>query len=175
MPVSSGVPASSLTFTEIETAAEEFADKHRFNPLSDDIRDLVKKVGGQIGVAVLPDSSSRDGGSMIARKDKSFVIYLSPFTSVLRDNFTIAHELGHLHLHVPLFLKENPDKKEVRVNRFGNDKPELQANRFAAALLMPEDKFMKVAKQNNWNAVALSVRFSVSSAAAQFRVDSLRR
>ncbi len=173
--VTSGVPESSLSYAEIEKAAEEFARLHEFDSQTCDIRDLVHRLGGELDVAILPDSKSDDGGSMDARRDGPFVIHLSPFTGVLRDNFTIAHELGHFSLHVPLYFKEHPDRQEVRVNRFGADKPELQANRFAAALLMPAAKFREIAEQVSWSSIALSVHFSVSQAAAQYRADFLRR
>ena len=173
--MTSGVPESGMTFAEIEAEAEKFARNHDFNPQQHDIRELVSSLGGKIELAQAADSMSQEGGSMYAWKDGRFVIHLSPFTGVLRDNFTIAHELGHLKLHVSEYFNQHPERVDVRVNRFGNDKPELQANRFAAALLMPAEAFTSVGKQTGWNIPALSVRFSVSQPATQYRADFLRR
>ena len=56
-----------------------------------------------------------------------------------RYNFTIAHEIGHHELHRELFLKKS---SELRIMcRGGSKRPieELQADRFAEALLMPKD------------------------------------
>jgi len=173
--VTSGVPESALTFAEIETAAETFARENLFSPQQNDIRDLVSNLGGQLDLAQSPDSMAQDGGSMYASRTGQFTIHLSPFTGVLRDNFTIAHELGHRELHVAEYFRQNPDQDTVRVNRFGNDKPELQANRFAAALLMPAEAFSFIGEHTGWNVPALSVHFSVSQPAAQYRADFLRR
>ncbi|MBF0439667.1 MAG: ImmA/IrrE family metallo-endopeptidase [Magnetococcales bacterium] len=171
--MASGVPESGLKFSEIEETAEEFARTYQFNPQRDDIRELVEKLNGQFKLT--SDPMYQDGGSMRAWRAGHFIIYLSPFTGVLRDNFTIAHELGHLNLHVPKYFEQNPTCEEVRVNRFGNDKPELQANRFAAALLMPNKAFTSIGQQTEWNIPALSAWFSVSQSAAQYRADFLRR
>ena len=69
-----------------------------------------------------------------------------------RQRFTIAHELGHLILHVDKYN----NSKELFVDKdfivkFRSDKPysnkdikqEREANAFAAALLMPRDFIMK--------------------------------
>ncbi len=173
--MTSGVPESGLTFAEIEVTAEKFAHIHSFDPQLHDVRDLVSKLGGKLDLAQTFDPMSQNGGAMDVLKGGIFTIYLSPFTGMLRDNFTIAHELGHLQLHVPEYFSQNPGKNEVRVNRFGNDKPELQANRFAAALLMPAESFRVFGRQTKWNIPSLSIQFRVSQPAAQYRAASLRR
>ena len=169
--MASGVPESKLKFSEIERKAEEFAQEHGFDPQNDDIRRLVSKLGGKLALAQASDFISQEGGSMRAWRKEHFIIYLSPVTGVLRDNFTIAHELGHLHLHVPKYFEQNPEKSEVRVNRFGEDKQEWQANRFAAALLMPAHAFRSFGEQTEWNIPLLSIQFCVSQPAAKYRAD----
>ncbi|MBF0138544.1 MAG: ImmA/IrrE family metallo-endopeptidase [Magnetococcus sp. DMHC-1] len=173
--MSSGVPESKLTYAEIEDAAEAFAQEYSFDPQQHDIRGLVEKLGGRLGLAETCDPMTQNGGAMSAWRGGDFIIYLPPFTGILRDNFTIAHEIGHLQLHVPEYFKQHPDSDRVRVNRFGNDKPELQANRFAAALLMPAEIFTSIGVETGWDIPALSIQFSVSQPAAQFRADFLKR
>ena len=59
-----------------------------------------------------------------------------------RYNFTIAHELGHHVLHREIYLAASSENASNILCRDTFDKPliEVQADRFAAALLMPVDK-----------------------------------
>ena len=56
-----------------------------------------------------------------------------------RYNFTLAHEIGHHVMHRILFLEQQTETQKILCRETGN-KPlaEQQADRFAAALLMPE-------------------------------------
>jgi Zn-dependent peptidase ImmA (M78 family) len=56
-----------------------------------------------------------------------------------RYNFTLAHEIGHHVMHRTLFLEQQSEIQKILCRETG-DKPlvEQQADRFAAALLMPE-------------------------------------
>jgi len=97
-----------------------------------------------------------------------------------RKNFTIAHELGHWHLH--------HDASELGQGRFcrsddvGGDaralreaiQLEREANRFAAALLMPEPLVSGCAEELRLNVRVLAARFGVSVAAMQVRLETLR-
>ena len=56
---------------------------------------MVAYIGGSIKIVKEPNEYEINGGSLVVNEDGSFVINLPPFTSPLRDNFTIAHELGH--------------------------------------------------------------------------------
>ena len=57
-----------------------------------------------------------------------------------RYNFTIAHEIGHHVLHKQIYFDRKPDETNRIICREAGDKPlvEQQADRFAAALLMPK-------------------------------------
>ena len=57
-----------------------------------------------------------------------------------RYNFTIAHEIGHHVLHRQIYLEASAENATNILCRDTNDKPliEQQADRFAAALLMPQ-------------------------------------
>ena len=58
-----------------------------------------------------------------------------------RYNFTLAHEIGHHVLHKQVFMQQQRIENEKIVCRETGDKllVEQQADRFAAALLMPKD------------------------------------
>lgn len=84
-----------------------------------------------------------DGVSgMLLRHGNNFgIIYASHIPSVGFQRFSVSHELGHYFLpgHVDQVLKSGP-----HVSRAGfvtNDPYELEADHFAAGLLMPETPF----------------------------------
>ena len=63
-----------------------------------------------------------------------------------RYAFTIAHEIGHHALHRDAWLKDNTDgNKEIQC-RDARNKPqiEIEADRFAAALLMPAEAIKNI-------------------------------
>ena len=64
----------------------------------------------------------------------------------VRQRFTIAHELGHAILHAKqtaLFV----DDFDILRREHGHHNPkEMQANRFAAELLMPEESIRRLVK-----------------------------
>ncbi len=86
---------SPLSFTAIEKYASQVAEREGFDRSKMSIRDFVQNLGGRIEILDEPDFRQLESGSLEVFNNRDFIIYLSPFTSVLRDNFTIAHELGH--------------------------------------------------------------------------------
>jgi Zn-dependent peptidase ImmA (M78 family) len=97
-----------------------------------------------------------------------------------RKRFTIAHELGHHFLHLledgefvdgeaDLFRQPH-DSEETEITP--KRRQEIQANMFAAALLMPED-----AVRSEWQEMQsigeLARRFNVSETAMGIRLDQL--
>ena len=127
---------------------------------------LLDKLGGE---AIVPSMWGRDhSGSLVVRGPRDFTIHLSPYTSPLRDVFTVAHERGHYCLHYD-FERGG----EARFNRIGSNLEEWQANRFAAALLMPKDEFKRQWIEYKKNPWMVGACFGVSSAAARVRAETL--
>ncbi len=95
-----------------------------------------------------------------------------------RDLFSVAHELGHLFIHMGYLIDPakwatiGTYKDSVRY-RYGYTEEEYEANEFAGAFLMPTDKFRTVAREsfNNgfYNVVAIAKAFGVSTKAARVR------
>ena len=88
-----------------------------------------------------------------------------------RQRFTIAHELGHFRLHPHLetdFVKRNSLSASAMIA------DEMEANRFAASLLMPVDR-MKPLLEKRTSVEDIAKRFQVSPAAAFNRADALLR
>ena len=128
---------------------------------------VVKRMGGsvneQIGLDDLYDGTIRKTGH------DSFSIVISPFQSQQRKAFTVAHELGHLFLHMGFQIDpvvwENQDDTVYR--RFGSSEQEYQANEFAAALLMPRKEYLEVLQHNIQNG-----RVDISAVARYFHVSN---
>lgn len=128
---------------------------------------VVKRMGGrvkeQIGLDDLYDGTIRKTGR------DSFSIVISPFQSQQRKAFTVAHELGHLFLHMGFQIDpvvwENQDDTVYR--RFGSSEQEYQANEFAAALLMPRKEYLEVLQNNIKNG-----RVDISAVASYFHVSN---
>lgn len=100
-----------------------------------------------------------------------------------RRRFTIAHEIGHLVLHVPayheVFCDRPADIEEVDDGKPAAELPELrrrerEANVFARELLMPEPLLREQAHATGFNLPALADRFEVSVAAMRLRLRLLK-
>ncbi len=103
--------------------------------------------GGQIKVAKSAEEVKENNISLCIHPDGYFEITLMPFTPLYRDNFKIAHELGHLILHYP--YSSNPFESSL-YPRYSSEPYEAQADYFAACFLMPRKEFIEVkARYNN--------------------------
>ena len=149
-----------LSRKEIEEVAEHFAHQVGYQP-GRPLDKIVQKLGGEIHV----QDTSNDG-QLVVNPDGSFKIFLSPFTGRSRDRFTLAHELGHFVLH------SESGKKPITVPRGASNKLETEANLFAAALLMPAEKFRSVATQFQQDG-AIAAHFDVSPDAVRVRKQAL--
>lgn len=131
---------------------------------------VVKRLGGLIEYG---DSEHSDSGS-IEITPNGFTIFLSLTTSLLRDRFTIAHELGHFVLHY-LYQKQHRDLPitHLRAARYGSGDAENEANWFAAAFLMPPEVFKAKHVEFRGNHSLLSHYFQVSQPASEVRARSL--
>jgi len=159
---------------DVQNFAEKMAASVEFFP-GGSLEELVAKTGGQLAFGS-SGTGDNESGSIIARSLDDYIIYLSQNTSRLRDRFTIAHELGHLTLHLPK-IKENDPDAVMRATRWvdesddGKKRAEREANWFAAAFLMPREAFTEAF--NNGGIAHIQSEFDVSSAAAETRARSL--
>jgi Zn-dependent peptidase ImmA (M78 family) len=84
---------------------------------------------------------------MLFRDDELTVIGVNSLHPKMRRRFTIAHELGHCLLHKGM---ETYLDRSVRLNfrdersALAVDRNEIEANAFAAELLMPRPAFTRV-------------------------------
>jgi Zn-dependent peptidase ImmA (M78 family) len=136
---------------------------------------VTKDLEGQIVEEDLFDD--RDG--QINKTEDSFIITLnnSNYSSEKRQKFTLAHELGHLFLHMGFLNKDKWEKTEDYEDtvyaRSGYSEEEYDAHEFAAALLMPKDKYAEIVNDNSENGKCdisiIADYFDVSEQAASNR------
>jgi len=128
-------------------------------------------------------------GVLIPLDTGGWVILLNATHSPVRQRFTIAHELGHLLLHG--YTAPHADRsfrfRDARSSE-GSALEEIQANQFAAELLMPRALVLKATRSHplehaperegddaefdTW-IEALARRFNVSKQAMTIRLSSL--
>jgi len=74
------------------------------------------------------------------REGGRWIIGVNTTTSPRRQRFTVAHELGHLLLHEGTLITDYSiyiSKRDGKAS-LGTDKEEVEANGFAAEILMPK-------------------------------------
>lgn len=110
----------------------------------------VERLGGELRVV---EQMERNMEALIRKRDERFVIELAESKPESRKRFSIAHELGHLFLHMGYLLDPDAwdktgDYKDAVYFRFGYGSEEAEANEFAAAFLMPESEFEVAVKEH---------------------------
>ncbi|MEJ7784895.1 MAG: ImmA/IrrE family metallo-endopeptidase [Solirubrobacteraceae bacterium] len=130
------------------------------------------------GAPALADGSMLSGLLFPAQR-RIYVNAVEAQRSPGRRNFTIAHELGHWHLHRSAgddaharFCRSDDVGGDARAVKLAS-RIEREANRFAAALLMPEPLVRAQAEELRLNVRLLAGRFGVSVLAMQVRLESL--
>jgi predicted transcriptional regulator len=132
-----------------------------------DIAKIVKKLGGKVEFRDFWGLSEH--GGLEVQSPKEFTIFVPSHTSVERDKFTIAHELGHFVLHYLLSPNSHEKAGNFRASRYGAEPEEVEANRFAASFLMPKKEFQASYQKNKGNLFAVARTFGVSRKAAEVR------
>ena len=98
----------------------------------------VEQIARKLGAQITYESFEGEISGMLYRAQGAAVIGVNSRHAPTRQRFTVAHEIGHFLMHKgqPVFID-----RFVRVNwRDGESgREEVQANAFAAELLMPRD------------------------------------
>jgi Zn-dependent peptidase ImmA (M78 family) len=137
---------------------------------------IVKKLG--LSLVSLPAGDEISGA--IIRNGDSVVIAVNPLHHLNRQRFTIAHELGHYFLHEE--LAEHVDQSfRIAWRNADSSKAvnwlEIEANRFAAELLMPTDFLRRdldaLRKIEKRTVALLAAAYKVSPEAMKIRLTNL--
>lgn len=146
------------------------------------VEDVAQKLGARLSYQPLQGNVS---GMLYRREGEPPIIGVNSAHAYTRQRFTIAHELGHLQLHPgrPVIVD-----KMVRLNLrdktsgLATDKEEIEANAFAAELLMPARLVQaEVARRmsrraldsDEWLVEELAGLFQVSKQAIEYRMNNL--
>lgn len=109
-------------------------------------------------------------------KDGEVRIVVNQFENVNRRRFTVAHELGHIilgHLQDEPKLFRSDSFDVFDSPKFASSK-EIEANKFAAEILMPTSAVLKYYRaQVVKNTESLASLFQVSTQAMYFRLKNL--
>ena len=152
-----------MTKTEIERKAAEIVGHHSF-PVD------VVKIANKLDFDVfLSDFDEKNVSGMVVNSKDEKSIYVNKNDIPQRQRFTIAHEIGHIVLH-----HKNEEFSEVDFRNTDElpTQKEIEANAFAAALLMPKD--IAIEKWNEFQDVDdFADYFKVSKSAAAIRLINL--
>ena len=142
----------------------------------------VEVVARRMGIIVRKTPTNEDLSGFLVKQNGVAVIGVNALHHVNRQRFTIAHEIGHFLLHD--FDELHVDKSIVRLRDGKSSKgeidAEIEANCFAAELLMPQ-KFIEKALTftpvndllDDAGMLKLAKRFQVSVQAMSNRLRTL--
>lgn len=143
------------------------------------LEDLVNHVGARIQTEPFDGEVS---GLIYRQGSGTAVIGVNSMHSLTRQRFTIAHELAHLLLHKDEQLhvdERSPIRFRDTMSSRAVDRTEIEANQFAAELLMPFDlltgEISKLPERMSTEdgIRLLAERFLVSEQAMTFRLSGL--
>lgn len=140
----------------------------------------VEEIADFYGIEICQLRGSNDIFGAILRTNRRALIAINPAQHPNRQRFTIAHELGHYFCHPN--EAEHVDR-DFRVSWRNVDSSkgvnwtEVEANRFAAALLIPEEflrrDLSQVSRFDQPTISDLASRYKVSPVAMKFRLVNL--
>lgn len=140
-----------------------------------DIDAAVARLGGTLEFV---EPSEMEYEAIVEKVGDGFRIRIANDRAEGRRNFSAAHEIGHLFLHMGyIVMPEKWDnittyEDSVRA-RHGYSEEEYEAHQFAAAFLMPEDEFVSAAadayEDGRYNLARIAAHFNVSAEAAKTR------
>ena len=168
--------------SEIEVAATQLLRKHKlFKPPVP-----VDELAGALGISIHYEVLGSDVSALLVIKSGKSHIAVNSAHHVNRQRFSIAHEIGHFHLHHGAddasdrlfvdtkFAFYQPSQRVdgltvyARSESSSNPEEERQANEFAAALLMPKELIVKYVQENQLD---LTDEFALAQLAQAFRVS----
>jgi Zn-dependent peptidase ImmA (M78 family) len=142
----------------------------------------VHELAALLGAQIVEERLDKDMSGLLFRQPGRIVIGLNETHPPVRQRFTIAHELGHLVLHpgTNVFLDRRVNFRD-QTSSLAVDRDEIQANSFAAELLMPAEMVLaECQRASNLGTLMtsgfvadLATIFDVSSEAMGHRLTNL--
>ena len=162
--------------SDVDRLAKEILTQHGLFSVPVDPVVLANLLGVTVNNAKFSDES---WAALIAKRDHTTRIFVEQSDPPYRKRFSIAHELGHHFLHLPgegeivdkhadMFREKEPSIGSVSEERIR----EIQANWFAAALLMPAE-LVHIEWHRDPSVKRMATLFNVSEEAMGYRLDTL--
>jgi Zn-dependent peptidase ImmA (M78 family) len=142
---------------------------------TEDLSTDLKKVAKKLGIKIIQHAFSENISGVFFRKDNKLFLGVNSDHHEHRRRFTIAHEIGHYILHSDEMLHYDKDELEniyLRSDDISSPE-EIEANHFAAELLMPEELILKCIENDEQSIKVLAERFNVSEHAMRYRLTNL--
>lgn len=121
----------------VQNAAEDILEAHRITSPPVPIERLAKSLGARLRHEALKGGLS----GFLYREGNSAIIGINTHHSPARQRFTIAHEMGHLVLHQQRSVRVDHEfqlRLRSDLSSQGTNQEEMEANLFAAEILMPK-------------------------------------
>ena len=176
-----------LSLNQIETRVQRLLNESRIR--SAPVR--IEKIAKRHGITLKKQTGESNISGALFKNGSVSVIAVNEIHAPSRQRFTIAHELGHYFLHnfevhfdhdfiSEATVYKGREKVFLRnaTSSEAKDPKEIEANRFAAALLMPVSLLRKCLKPysvplSGKGVEALAEKFRVSQQAMTFRLLNL--
>lgn len=167
----------------IEARAQKLLANLGFREIPVPVDRIARSLGARLRYSPLDEELS----GFVFIKDGVPIIGVNSLHHPNRQRFTIAHEIGHLQLH-PEFIRTivHVDKqfaesvlKRDTSSASGTERLEVEANQFAAALLMPNfvlDELLEEAPIDVEDGHSIEIwakNFVVSKSALQYRLRNM--
>lgn len=166
-------PPNPRSRREIEDRATEILRRHGLFSIPVDPVTLANREGIKVNNAKFSDENL---SGLIAKRGPNVTILVNQTDVPFRKRFTIAHELGHHFLHLVAdgdFVDTQVDLfRDAEAGELAPRQVEVQANQFAAALLMPE-ALVRTSFGPTRNLADLARVFNVSEEAMAIRLGRL--
>ena len=135
------------------------------------VEEIAQKLGAKVSYEPFEGKGELSG--MLVRDKERIVIGINSSHPTTRQRFSVAHEIGHLVMHQGTIFVD----QTVRFNRDGKsslavDPQEIQANQFAAELLMPEKLLTPAVKKRLSKKPNVSPAILISELATEFQVSA---
>lgn len=144
------------------------AAQHEVDTSPLDVKSLLSVLG--IKLLSVPMSDDVSGMLSLADNSKDWVVKVNALHHPNRQRFTIAHEIAHFSRH----RFQQAEFKDLNFFRNGESNPmEVEANRFASELLMPESAFRDKVKVFSGSIEEIAQYFKVSTLAVRVRAKNL--
>jgi Zn-dependent peptidase ImmA (M78 family) len=157
-------------FENLDTPLEiiDFAKRNGIYQIPINVAEIASKLDITVNYEPMPDDNS--GSLSKHKKTGKWIMTVNSLHHPHRQRFTIAHEIGHRIRHAA----NCEHFEDTTFFRNGDTNPmEVEANRFAAEILMPEDEFISYLKNKSAKVEDIAEFFHVSSMAVRIRAKQL--